>query len=117
MRIPAAAVIEIPRSGLHERRDMNDQTQQDAPTEGVGDLSDCRILDADGEAIEADVLGPWMSFHCEDCGHPVLATALPNLRGSDPAHPAVCRACGHEYFLDVRWEDRRLYVCTPGHGD
>jgi hypothetical protein len=96
---------------------MNEEARGDAPTGGFGDLSDCEILDGEGEAIEVDVLGPWMSFLCEDCGHPVLAAALPNLRGSDPAHPAICRACGHEYFLDLRWEDRRLYVCTPGHGD
>eukprot|EP01031_Cornospumella_fuschlensis_P017193 gene17193-21021_t len=32
---------------------MNDETQQDAPTEATGDLSDCEILDSEGEAIEA----------------------------------------------------------------
>ena len=75
-------------------------------------ITDFLIMDGAGEEIPADAFGNNVAFLCEECGHPVLATALENQRGSDEEHPATCRGCGTSYFLDVRSHAEKLYIHT-----
>ncbi len=73
-------------------------------------ITDFLVLNSDGEEIEADPHGNNIAFSCESCGHPILAIALENQRGSDADHPAKCRGCGKEYFLDVRQRAEKIYI-------
>ena len=68
------------------------------------------VMDANGEIISADPHGNNLAVSCSSCGYPLLLTALPNQRGSDEAHPAKCKGCGQEYFLDIREHKEMLYV-------
>lgn len=68
------------------------------------------IMDGDGNEIPADAHGNNVAFSCSGCGHPVLATALDNQRGSDEDHPTECKGCGRRYFLDVRPHMEKLYI-------
>ena len=67
-------------------------------------------MDADGNEVLADPHGNNLAFCCSGCGHPVLAVALANQRGSDEAHPAICRGCGVGYFLAIRPAAEKLYI-------
>lgn len=67
-------------------------------------------MDENGTAIQADPYGNNIAVACTVCGHPLLLTALENQRGSDESHPAKCRGCGQQYFLDVREHKKMLYV-------
>ncbi len=67
-------------------------------------------MDADGDEIPADAFGDYVAFRCYYCGHPVLAIASENQRGSDEDHPAKCRRCGRQYFLDLRLQTEKLYI-------
>ena len=73
-------------------------------------ITDFLILKGGGREIDSDAYGDHLAFSCEECGHPVLATALENQRGCDEEHPAVCRGCGILYFLDIRPAAEKLYV-------
>lgn len=73
-------------------------------------ITDFLIMDTNGDEIEADPHGNNLAFGCWNCGHPVLAVALENQRGSDEEHPATCRACGTKYFLDIRPHAEKLYI-------
>ena len=73
-------------------------------------ITEFLILDAEGDEIAADPHGNNVAFCCPACGHPVLAVALANQRGSDEDHPAVCRGCKTAYFLDVRQGTEKLYI-------
>ena len=68
------------------------------------------IMDHDGAQIPADAFGNNVAFSCFECGHPVLATALENQRGSDEEHPSQCKGCGRNYFLDIRSHAEKLYI-------
>ena len=65
-------------------------------------ITDYLIMDGLGIEIAADAQGNHVAFTCAKCGHPVLAIALENQRGSDEAHPAERKGCRQAYFLDVR---------------
>ena len=67
-------------------------------------------MDGMGKEIAADTHGNNVAFACFNCGHPVLAIARENQRGSDEEHPADCKNCGEKYFLDVRAHMKKLYV-------
>ncbi len=67
-------------------------------------------MDGNGIAIQADPYGNNIAVACSVCGHPLLLTAVKKLRGSDENHPAECRGCGQQYFLDVREHKEMLYV-------
>ena len=67
-------------------------------------------MDTNGLEILADAHGNNIAFCCMECGHPVLATALENQRGSDEYHPATCKRCSVRYFLDVRPQAGKLYI-------
>lgn len=73
-------------------------------------ITDFLVLDGDGNAVRADAFGNNLAFACEACGHPVLAIARKNQRGSDESHPTKCRGCGRGYFLDVREGAEKLYI-------
>ena len=74
------------------------------------DITGFLIMDGSGAGIPADALGNHIAFCCFACEHPVLATALPNQRGSDEEHPAKCPGCGRGYFLDVRFHAQKIYI-------
>ncbi|MEI6350051.1 MAG: hypothetical protein WCP06_02975 [Verrucomicrobiota bacterium] len=67
-------------------------------------------MDSDGNEIQADAFGNNVAFLCPRCGHPVLATALADQRGSDESHPTECKQCMSKYFLDVRPQTEKLYI-------
>lgn len=73
-------------------------------------ITDFLTMDTDGNEIQADPYGNSVAFACGECGAPVLAVALENERGSDEAHPAICRGCGVAYFLDIRERSQKLYI-------
>ena len=73
-------------------------------------ITDFLTMDGMGVEIQADAHGTNIAFSCSGCGHPVLAVALENQRGSDEEHPAICKGCGAKYFLDVRAHMEKLYV-------
>ncbi len=73
-------------------------------------ITDFLIMDGDGNEIPADAYGNSVAFSCSGCGHPVLAAASDNQRGSDEEHPAECKGCGRRYFLDVRSHREKLYI-------
>jgi transcription elongation factor Elf1 len=68
------------------------------------------VMDGGGTEVRADAFGNNVAFACAKCGHPVLATALENQRGSDEAHPSECKGCGRSYFLDVRPQAEKIYI-------
>lgn len=68
------------------------------------------VLNEQGVEIKADAFGCNVAFSCYECGHPILATALEDQRGSDERHPSACKGCGKSYFLDVRENTQKLYV-------
>ena len=73
-------------------------------------ITDFLVMDPLGEEIPADPHGNNIAFECVVCGHPVLAVALENQRGSDEKHPAKCRGCGTRFFPDVRTRAEKLYI-------
>jgi hypothetical protein len=79
-------------------------------------ITDYLVMDGDGQPVLADAHGNNIAFCCTSCGHPVLAVALENQRGSDPEHPAVCKGCGAAYFLDVRPQAEKLYIHSVASG-
>ena len=68
------------------------------------------VMDSSGVEIRADAFGNNVAFECARCGHPVLATALENQRGSDENHLSACKGCGRGYFLDVRSTAEKIYI-------
>jgi DNA-directed RNA polymerase subunit RPC12/RpoP len=75
-------------------------------------ITDYLVMDTNGREIPADAHGNNVAFCCMSCGHPVLAMALENQRGSDEEHPASCKGCALRYFLDVRPQAEKLYIHT-----
>ncbi|WAC18644.1 hypothetical protein OVA24_15535 [Luteolibacter sp. SL250] len=74
------------------------------------DFTNFLLLDDNGDQADADACGPHVAFNCMDCGYAVLASAIENKRGFDRYHPAECRGCGEQYFLDVRDHAEKLYI-------
>lgn len=75
-------------------------------------ITDFLVMNSHGDDIAGDPYGNNVAFSCHRCGHPVLAIALANRRGSDERHPAKCRGCGLAFFLDVRERAKQLYIFT-----
>ena len=73
-------------------------------------ITDFMVMDGDGNEVKSDAHGNNIAFLCSSCGHPVLAVALENQRGSDEEHLANCKGCGVGYFLDVRNNSEKLYI-------
>jgi hypothetical protein len=69
-----------------------------------------QVMNSSGTEIRGDAFGNNVAFLCANCGHPVLATALEDQRGSDEEHLSVCKGCGRGYFLDVRAAAEKIYV-------
>ena len=73
-------------------------------------ITDFRCVDDSGKAILADAFGNNVAFGCPECGHPVLAIALDNQRGSDRDHPALCRNCSFRGWIEIKDTERVLRV-------
>lgn len=78
-------------------------------------ITDFLVVGDDGAEIFADTHGNNVAFLCKACGHPVLAVALENRRGSDEDHPATCRGCSRRYYLDIGEQARKLYIRSVEH--
>ena len=79
-------------------------------------ISNFLVLDTNGSEISADPHGNNLAFCCWACGHPVLAIAFKNQRGSDEEHPAACKGCNVQYFLDIRPQSEKLYIHAVAAG-
>ena len=73
-------------------------------------ITDFLVMDTSGSEISADPHGNNLAFCCTACGHPIVAVALHNQRGSDANHPATCRGCNAQYFLAIQQQANRLVV-------
>lgn len=73
-------------------------------------ITDFLVMDGNGSEIEAAPYGNNLAFCCFRCEHPILAVALEHERGSDEGHPAGCRRCGAQYFLDIRPHAEKIYI-------
>ena len=60
--------------------------------------------------VLADAYGNNVAFQCSECSGPVLATMLPNQRGTSVAKPAVCRKCSAGFWIEIDTEESRLVV-------
>jgi len=70
------------------------------------------IMDCEGNDIVADPFGNNLAFTCMGCGHPILAIALENQRGSSESSPVPCKGCDASYFMDIRVHAKKIYVHT-----
>ena len=70
------------------------------------------IHESSGRQVLCDAYGNNVAFKCIDCGHPMLAIILPkqNRRGSTPEHPAVCRHCGHRFWVSAETANSLLRI-------
>ena len=73
-------------------------------------ITDFSVKGSDGRRIPADAHGNNLAFHCEGCGHPILAIARENQRGFDQDHPATCKKCGIKYFLKLSEKSNELSI-------
>jgi hypothetical protein len=60
-----------------------------------------RCVDSSGQDIECDAFGNNVALKCPNCGHPILAIARENQRGSDSAHVVSCRRCDLACWIEV----------------
>jgi len=79
---------------------------------GIMKITDFLVMDGNGNEIVADPFGNNLAFTCMDCGHPVLALALENQRGSSESSPVICKGCDASYFMDIRAHAKKIYVHT-----
>ena len=68
------------------------------------------IMDGNGDEIPSDAIGDALAFNCEDCDYPILASSVEGKPGSMLERPAICKGCGTDYFLDVRFHAKKIYV-------
>ena len=73
-------------------------------------ITDFLTMNGDGDLIQADTHGNYISFNCLSCFHPILASSKDVRPGSNEEHPATCKGCGQKYFLDVRKRAEKLYI-------
>ena len=71
-------------------------------------ITNFRCVDANAREIACDAFGNNVALKCPRCGHPILATARDNQRGSSAANAAVCRSCDLQAWLSVDAEKRLL---------
>ena len=62
-------------------------------------ITDFLVMDMNGDEIEADPHGNNLAFCCMECGHPVVAVALENQRGSDEKTRQVAEGAAQGIFL------------------
>ena len=73
-------------------------------------ISGFSTVDDAGFPVLADPHGNNVAFRCLGCGAPVLAIVLDHQRGSSVKNPAVCRACGSEFWVQAIIAESRLVV-------
>ena len=67
-------------------------------------------ISAIAKPILADAYGNNVAFQCSECNGPILATMMPNQRGTSFDKPAVCRSCNAEFWIEVDANQTRLIV-------
>ncbi len=73
-------------------------------------VTDFLVIYGDGTAAKADPFGDSLAFSCADCGHPVLAVAGVNQRGSTIENTSVCRGCRQHYVVEVREPAAKIVI-------
>ena len=73
-------------------------------------ISDYRAQDESGYPVICVAYGNNVAFRCLGCGGPVLAIVREKQRGSSDSNPAICRACGHQFKINVKEEQQMLIV-------
>jgi uncharacterized protein with PIN domain len=67
-------------------------------------------VDEAGLRVLCDAHGNNVALRCLSCGGPVLATILPNQRGSDAQHLTECPACHSQFWVEDDQAAGRLTV-------
>jgi hypothetical protein len=66
-------------------------------------------VDERNKNVPCDSFGTSAALLCPRCGHPVLANTRKGQRGSSPTHPARCRKCGFECWVEVERYTLKMY--------
>jgi transcription elongation factor Elf1 len=64
-------------------------------------ITNFHCVDEKAREIPCDAFGNNVAIQCPSCGHPVLAIARENQRGSSAQNPAVCRSCSLRFWVSV----------------
>lgn len=74
-------------------------------------VTNFRVENVRGEAINADPFGNNIAFSCFSCKHPVLAIARKYQRGNSKENPAICRGCEARYFIQhIDCESKKVVI-------
>jgi hypothetical protein len=71
-------------------------------------VTNFKCRDEKGFPILCDAYGNNAALRCPSCGGPILATFLPNQKGSDETHPASCVSCGLMIWVELDDSQKRL---------
>ena len=74
------------------------------------EITGLSCVDERNKNVPCDAYGGSVALVCPRCGHPVLANARKNQRGSSPSKPARCRKCGFECWIEADRFTLRLYA-------
>lgn len=75
-------------------------------------ITDARVKLKSGKVVEADCHGNNLAIVCPSCkSNPLLLVALPNQKGSDKNHPALCD-CGAEVWMQLNDGAKTIRVIT-----
>jgi hypothetical protein len=77
-------------------------------------ITDLKCTDERGRTVPCDASDNNVAFSCLRCAHPMLAMMRPSQRGSSPDHPARCRKCGFECWVEPHTESLRVYSRSIG---
>lgn len=65
---------------------------------------------SESQRVPADAHGNNVAFACLTCGGPLLATLMPQQRGSSGEQPTQCRVCSSSFWVEPQLERNRLLV-------
>ncbi len=70
------------------------------------------VFDENGNVLLADAQGNNIAFNCFECGHPVIAIARDNQKGSDELHPAECKGenCSASFVLQINTNMKKMSI-------
>ena len=77
-------------------------------------ITNFKCVRVEGQEVQCDAFGNNVALRCPGCGHPILAIARDNQRGSDGAHPAQCRSCLMRCWIEVDAAARTLRLHRLG---
>lgn len=75
-------------------------------------ITDARVRLKSGKEVTADCFGNNVAIVCPSCkSNPMLLVALPNQKGWDKDHPALCD-CGTMVWMQLNSESKTIRVIT-----